>query len=147
MRIKKRLSVAAVAFALLACGQAMATTIDVVKSPYCGCCSLWVEYLRANGFTVRVTDTEDLDPVAHRHGVPDNLRSCHTATVEGYALEGHVPAADIRRLLAERPQAAGLAVPGMPIGSPGMEQGTTIQPYEVHLVHLDGTTSVYAKYP
>ena len=146
MKTRKRLSLMFLPFALLACGQAMATTIDVVKSPYCGCCSQWVEYLRANGFTVRVTETEDLDPVAHRHGVPDNLRSCHTATVEGYALEGHVPAADIRRLLAERPQAAGLAVPGMPIGSPGMEQGNRRQPYSTILVRRDGARQLFAQH-
>jgi hypothetical protein len=144
--IKKRLFVTAAAFALLACGQAMATTIDVVKSPFCGCCTQWVEYLRANGFTVRVIETENLDPVAHRHGVPDNLRSCHTATVEGYALEGHVPAEDIRRLLAERPQAAGLAVPGMPIGSPGMEQGNRRQPYATILFSRDGRHQVFAQH-
>src|SRR4051812_13915287 len=100
MKSRKRRTLMFISFALLACSQAMATTIDVVKTPYCGCCTQWVEYLRANGFTAGVRETEDLDPVAHRHGVPDNLRSCHTASVEDYALEGHVPAGDIRRLLA-----------------------------------------------
>lgn len=132
--------------ALLACAQAAAQTIEVTKSPYCGCCAQWVEHLRANGFTVRVTDTEDLDPVAHEHGVPDALRSCHTATVEGYVIEGHVPAADIRRLLAERPDAAGLAVPGMPIGSPGMEQGDRRQPYATLLFRRDGGQQVFARH-
>ena len=146
MKTRKRHSLTFVPFALLACGQAMATTIDVVKSPYCGCCTQWVEYLRANGFTVRVTVTEDLDPVARQHGVPDNLRSCHTATVEGYALEGHIPAADIRRLLAERPQAAGLAVPGMPIGSPGMEQGNRRQTYATILFRRDGSRQMFAQH-
>src|SRR5687768_18386931 len=89
---------------LIACAEmAAAQTIEVVKSPYCGCCTQWVEYLRAEGFDVRVVEAEDVTPVARRAGVPDDLRSCHTATIEGYAVEGHVPAADIRRLLAERP--------------------------------------------
>jgi hypothetical protein len=146
MRYRKRLALIAAPLALIACAQATAATIEVAKSPNCGCCAEWVEYLRINGFTVRVTDTEDLNPVAHRHGVPDELRSCHTATVEGYALEGHVPVADIRRLLAERPQAAGLAVPGMPIGSPGMEQGGMKDPYDVVAFTKGGPTTVYARH-
>ena len=146
MSYRKRLALIAAPLALIACAQATAATIEVTKSPNCGCCAQWVEYLRINGFTVRVTDTEDLNPVAHRHGVPDELRSCHTATVEGYALEGHVPVADIRRLLDERPQAAGLAVPGMPIGSPGMEQGDRRQPYATILFHRDGRQQVFARH-
>lgn len=125
--------------ALLACAQsAAAATIQVVKSPYCGCCTSWVEHLRHAGFDVRVTDLDDVTPIARRLGVPDDLRSCHTAVIEGYAIEGHVPAADIRRLIAERPEAVGIAVPGMPIGSPGMEQGEVRQPYEVILFGRDG---------
>lgn len=132
---------------LIACAElAAAQTIEVVKSPYCGCCGHWVEYLRAEGFDVRVTDAEDVTPAARRAGVPDDLRSCHTATVEGYALEGHVPAADIRRLLAERPEAAGIAVPGMPIGSPGMEQGDRKQPYATVLFSRDGRRRVFAQH-
>ena len=146
MNYRKRLALMAAPLALVACAQATAATIDVVKSPNCGCCAEWVEYLRINGFTVRVTDTEDLNPVAHRHGVPDALRSCHTATVDGYALEGHVPVEDIRRLLEERPQAAGLAVPGMPIGSPGMEQGDRRQPYATILFQRDGRQRVFAQH-
>ena len=146
MRYRKRLALLAAPLALLACAQAAAQTIDVVKSPSCGCCAQWVEYLRINGFDVRVTDVEDVTPVAHRHGVPDALRSCHTATVEGYALEGHVPVEDIRRLLEERPQAAGLAVPGMPIGSPGMEQGDWRQPYATILFQRDGRQQVFARH-
>ena len=133
--------------ALLACAQAAAaTTIDVVKSPYCGCCTHWIEYLRSEGFEVRVTEAEDVSPTAQRFGVPADLRSCHTASVEGYAIEGHVPAADIRRLLAERPDAVGLAVPGMPIGSPGMEQGETRQPYATILFSRDGRRLVFARH-
>ncbi|MGZ8282610.1 MAG: DUF411 domain-containing protein [Allosphingosinicella sp.] len=133
--------------ALLACIQsAAAATIEVVKSPYCGCCSHWIDYLRAEGFEVRVTETEDVTPVARRLGVPDDLRSCHSASIEGYAIEGHVPAADIRRLVAERPDAAGLAVPGMPIGSPGMEQGGIRQPYATILFGRDGRREVFARH-
>ena len=146
MGYRKRLSLFLAPLALLACAQATAATIDVVKTPWCGCCTLWVEHLRANGFTVRVTETEDLNPVAHQHGVPNSLRSCHTATVEGYAIEGHVPAADIQRLLDERPQAAGLAVPGMPIGSPGMEQGDRRQPYATILFDRNGRQRVFAQH-
>ena len=147
MKLKKRLSLIIAPLALLACAQAAAAaTIEVVKSPYCGCCTGWVEHLRANGFTVRVIDTEDVAQVAQRLGVPERLRSCHTARVEGYVIEGHVPAADIERLLRERPQAAGLAVPGMPVGSPGMEQGGRRQPYATTLFHRDGRQQVFARH-
>lgn len=142
----KKLRALLMPFALLACGQAAAATIDVVKSPYCGCCSAWVEHLRAHGFEVRVTDVENVAPVADRLGVPAPLRSCHTAEVEGYAIEGHVPAADIQRLLRERPQAAGLAVPGMPVGSPGMEQGDRRQPYATILFRRNGDMAVFARH-
>ena len=88
--------------------------IEVYKSPTCGCCNKWVEHLRAHGFTVRATDTAAVDELKAKHGVPRALRSCHTALVSGYVIEGHVPASDVERLLRERPAAAGLAVPGMP---------------------------------
>ena len=132
---------------LIACAEmAAAQTIEVVKSPYCGCCTQWVEHLRAEGFEVRVVEAEDVTPAARQAGVPDDLRSCHTATVEGYAIEGHVPAADIRRLLAERPDAAGIAVPGMPIGSPGMEQGDKRQAYSTILFGRGGRRQVFARH-
>ena len=146
MKVRRRFALVLAPLALLACAQAAAATIDVVKSPYCGCCAQWIEYLRAHGFTVRVTETEDLDAVARSRGVPDALRSCHTATVEGYVIEGHVPAEDIGRLLRERPQAAGLAVPGMPIGSPGMEQGDRRQPYATILFRRDGRQQLFARH-
>jgi hypothetical protein len=146
-KMKMKLLSAALPLALLACVQsAAAATIEVVKSPYCGCCTLWVDYLRRAGFDVRVVETEDVTPTARRHGVPDDLRSCHTATIEGYAIEGHVPAEDIRRLLTERPAAAGLAVPGMPIGSPGMEQGDRRQAYATILFTRDGQRSEFARH-
>jgi hypothetical protein len=106
--------------------------ITVHKDPSCGCCSGWVEHLQKAGFVTKVLESRDLDAVKSRLGVPDDLAACHTAEVAGYVIEGHVPAAALRRLLAEKPSAAGLAVPGMPIGSPGMEGGTP-QLYDVVL--------------
>ena len=113
---------------------AFAAEADIVvhKDPNCGCCSGWVQHLRAAGYSVDARDTTDLASVKQQYGVPPELASCHTAIVGGYVVEGHVPAAAIRRLLAERPDAKGLAVPGMPVGSPGMEGGTP-QPYAVIL--------------
>jgi hypothetical protein len=147
MIFRKRTALALAPLALLACvGSAAAATIEVVKSPYCGCCQQWIDYLRAEGFEVRVVEAEDVTPAARRLGVPDDLRSCHTASINGYAIEGHVPAADIRRLLDERPDAAGIAVPGMPIGSPGMEQGDVRQPYATILFGRDGRRSLFAQH-
>lgn len=119
----------------------------VHKHPSCGCCVLWIEHMREAGFAVDVRDHEDMGPVKQRVGVPYAKGSCHTAEVDGYFIEGHVPAEDVKRLLAERPDARGLTVPGMPAGSPGMElpDGRT-QPYSVELVHQDGRTSEYARH-
>jgi hypothetical protein len=119
----------------------------VYKNASCGCCGIWVEHMRKAGFAVEVHDIDNLNPVKQRVGLPYGLGSCHTAEVGGYFVEGHVPAAEVQRLLAEKPAAKGLAVPGMPIGSPGMEQGDMKQPYEVFLVLNDGSTKVWAKYP
>lgn len=122
--------------------------IRVHKSPSCGCCGVWVDHVRAAGFPVEVRDTEDMMTVKDRLGVPEPMMSCHTAEVDGYFVEGHVPAEDIKRLLAEKPKARGIAVPGMPLGSPGMEtpDGRT-QPYEVALVGGDGTTGTFSRHP
>jgi len=120
--------------------------IQVFKTPTCGCCSNWVKHLRANGFEVTVKDVPDTAEYRSKYGVPDKLLSCHTGVVEGFALEGHVPAAEIHRLLKERPRAKGLAVPGMPMGSPGME-GSVSQAYSVILFDNEGRTSVYKTYP
>lgn len=121
--------------------------IQVHKSPTCGCCKLWVEHLQQAGFNVEVFEEDDMGPIKARLGVPAGKGSCHTGEVEGYLVEGHVPASDIRRLLAERPRAKGLVVPGMPIGSPGMEiPDTPAQPYTVELVKLDGETEVFAQH-
>lgn len=116
----------------------------VYKSPTCGCCQSWAEHLQAAGFPVETRDTQDLDAIKAGAGVPFGQGSCHTAKVGDYFVEGHVPADDVKRLLAERPDALGLAVPGMPIGSPGMEQGDASEPYDVLLVAKDGSTTVFA---
>lgn len=106
--------------------------MTVYKSPSCGCCSKWVEHIESAGFTVKTRDLSDVTPKKNELGVPTRLRSCHTAKVGDYVVEGHVPAADVKRLLNERPEIAGLAVPGMPAGSPGMEvPGRPAQPYQV----------------
>ena len=119
----------------------------VHKSPSCGCCSVWVEHVRAAGFQVEVRDRDDLQPVKQRLGVPYGKGSCHTAEVGGYFVEGHVPAADIQRLLQEKPKARGLTVPGMPAGSPGMEMPDgSVQAYAVELVGGDGESTVYARH-
>jgi hypothetical protein len=118
----------------------------VHKTESCGCCTSWVEHLRANGFEVDVRNAANLAPVKERAGVPSGLHSCHTAEVGGYFIEGHVPAGDLARLLADRPEARGLAVPGMPLGSPGMDYQNEHEPYDVLLVHSDGTTTVFARY-
>jgi hypothetical protein len=114
--------------------RAASAPIHVHKDPSCGCCEGWVAHVRQEGFTATVTDTPRLNAVKARLGIPQDLWSCHSAAIEGYVIEGHVPAAAIRRLLSERPQAAGLAVPGMPIGSPGMEvEGEAPDEYSVVL--------------
>ena len=122
-------------------------TVDVFKSPTCGCCGAWVEHLKASGFDVRVTEVDDTAAARKRLGMPDAFGSCHTATVGGYVLEGHVPAAEVKRLLGAKPKAIGLAVPGMPVGSPGMEVGSRRDPFDVLLVERNGRSTVYARYP
>lgn len=121
--------------------------IHVWKSPTCGCCTAWVEHMRKAGFTVNVSEVDDTGPTRKRLGMPAKLGSCHTALVGGYVLEGHVPADDVKRLLRTKPTALGLSVPGMPVGSPGMEMGPRLDPYDVLLVQRDGSTSVFSHYP
>ena len=123
------------------------TQVIVHKSASCQCCGVWVEHLRSAGFVVEARNVEDLPSIKKRLGVPAELGSCHTAEVGGYFVEGHVPASDIRRLLQERPKARGIAVPGMPAGSPGMEVPSGQQdPYDVLLVGQDASVSVFARY-
>ena len=119
--------------------------VTVYKDPNCGCCAAWVDHLKANGFSVTVHDVKDMAPHKKRLGVPERLASCHTAVVDSYTVEGHVPASEIKRLLAERPRGKGLAVPGMPEGSPGMETGKR-DPYDVLLFDTDGKATVYKSY-
>jgi len=123
--------------------------IHVVKDPDCGCCGGWIEHLRAEHFptTVEERSPDDLSRYKAEMGIPDSLASCHTATIDGYVLEGHVPAADIRRLLDERPDAVGLAVPGMPYGSPGMGPEAERDAYDVLLVLRDGSATLFTRYP
>ena len=122
-------------------------TVMVYKSPTCGCCGNWVNRLRANGFRVQVQDVEDIMAVKARYGVPSDLAACHTAIVDGYIVEGHVPAQDVERLLRERPPIKGIAVPGMPVGAPGMEvPGASPQPFNVVAFDDQGNTSVFAEY-
>jgi hypothetical protein len=111
--------------------------ITVHRDPSCGCCSGWVQHLQQSGFVTKVLETRDIDAVKTRFGIPDDLAACHTAEVMGYVIEGHVPVEALRRFLAEKPNAAGLAVPGMPIGSPGMEGGTP-ERYDVVLFGPNG---------
>ncbi len=125
---------------------AEAAEVTVWKSPSCGCCGKWVDHMRAAGFRVVVREADDLSPVKRTQGVPDRLASCHTALVDGYTIEGHVPAAEVKRLLAERPSARGLAVPGMPVGSPGMEQGSAREPYDVILFDDAKRQTVFRRY-
>ncbi len=120
--------------------------VTVFKTPTCGCCTKWVDHLREHGFEVTVTDLPDLTPVKQRFHVPDPLHACHTAAVGTYVVEGHVPAADIERLLAEQPDITGIAVPGMPIGSPGMEQGDRQDPYDVIAFDRNGPRHVFTRY-
>ena len=125
-----------------------APMVMVEKSPTCGCCTAWVEHMRASGFEVEVRDVdhERLDLTKRLLGVGPEYQSCHTAVVDSYVIEGHVPAADIRRLLAERPSAIGLAAPGMPLGSPGMEMGGERDAYDVLLMHHGAGASVFSSY-
>ena len=122
--------------------------MTVHKSPSCGCCVVWIEHMRRAGVPVEVVDTDDMGPIKQQLGVPYGKGSCHTARIDGYLIEGHVPVADIRRLLQERPQARGLVLPGMPAGSPGMEMPDgRRQAFTVELVARDGTTSDWAHHP
>lgn len=126
-----------------------APAIHVVKDPNCGCCGAWIEILRTEGFEVTEQHArpDELAGYKMANGIPPDMASCHTARVEGYMIEGHVPVADIRRLLAERPEAVGLSVPGMPYGSPGMGPESRREAYDVHLILADGTTRIFTSYP
>ena len=148
--MKRTLTALALTLALLPAAQALAqaTSIEVRKTNGCGCCLAWMEHLEENGFAPTGQDMFAGLLVRFKldNGVPQRMVSCHTALVDGYVIEGHVPASDIRRLLAERPDAVGLAVPEMPLGSPGMDQGRWREAYDVFLIRNDGTTEVFSSY-
>ena len=145
--MRKRLLAMFAPIALLAAAEsAVAATVVVTKTATCGCCRHWVDHMRKAGFTVEVHDVESVTPTARRLGVPDKLRSCHTAEAGGYAIEGHVPAADVKKLLAAKPRGVrGIAVPGMVAGSPGMESPNP-QPYQTIAFDKDGNTRVFASH-
>lgn len=128
-------------------GSGAGTAITVYKSATCGCCAKWVDHLRASGFVPAVHDEQDMDAIKDQMGVPTGVRSCHTALLGRYLVEGHVPASDLRRLLADRPAVAGLAVPGMPKSTQGMAMpGDAHEPYEVVSFTRDGKTTLYARH-
>ena len=137
-------ALAALAMVVLLPAMAAAAEVTVYKSPYCGCCGAWVTHMKDHGHDMKTVEMEDLTAIKKMTGVPEPLQSCHTAVIDGYVIEGHVPASDVARLLQEKPKARGLAVPGMPVGSPGME-GPNPQPYEVLLFQADGSAAVYPR--
>lgn len=133
--------------ALPALGASRLPQVHVFKSPTCGCCGAWVEHMKSAGFSVKVTEVSDAAVERKRLGIPERLGSCHTATVGGYVLEGHVPAAEVKRLLTTKPKAVGLAVPGMPQSAPGMNVPGMKDPYQVLLVDASGQSIVFGSYP
>ena len=143
--MKLQALIVSAALSLMAGSALAGAQVDVYKSPYCGCCGKWVEHLRAQGFEVKTYDVEDVPDQRRKLGMPEAYGSCHTAKVGSYLIEGHVPAADVQRLLKEKPRAIGLAVQSMPPGSPGMESAKPV-PYETLLVKADGSTIVFARH-
>ena len=132
------------AFAALTPDAPSGPLVTVYKSPTCGCCGKWVEHMKDKGFTVQVREMADVTPIKERYDVPQSAYSCHTSVVDGYALEGHVPAEDVRRLLEHRPRVAGLAAPGMPSSAPGMDGPR--KPYDVLAFTRDGETRLFASH-
>jgi len=120
--------------------------MTVYKSPTCGCCGKWIKHMEENGFKVKAVDMLEMNIVKEKYGITRNLASCHTAIIDGYYIEGHVPASDVKRLLAEKTDSKGLTVPGMPVGSPGMEMGDRVDSYQVLSVKHDGSTEVFKQY-
>jgi hypothetical protein len=147
--LKKSIWAAAVLLAATSLANAQATVIGVLKQAECGCCGGWVERMQEAGFSVNVQNVsgEVLYDAKVASGFSDDLWGCHTASVAGYTVEGHVPVSELQRLLDERPEALGIATPGMPVGAPGMEYGDRREAFKVMLVNLDGSTTVYASYP
>lgn len=120
--------------------------MTVYRSPTCGCCGKWLEHAKQNGFKINDVISEDMDAIKARFGIPEKLASCHTAVVDGYVVEGHVPAADIQKMLQTKAKVAGIAAPGMPMGSPGMEMGGRQDPYNVVSFDKEGKAEVFASH-
>lgn len=141
----KRLLAIVLTTLVLTAGASELPQVEIYKSPYCGCCTEWAKHMAANGFKVKSIDVEDVPATRARLGMPERYGSCHTAKIGNYLIEGHVPAADVKRLLQEKPKAVGLAAPGMPGGSPGMESAKK-EAYEVLLVGNDGKAQVFSRH-
>lgn len=142
---KQFLAAFAAAFGLHAAPPAQPLEMTVYKTKTCGCCGKWVEHVRAAGIKVVVNDVPNTDPYRRQFSIPDKFSSCHTALIGGYAVEGHVPVADIQRMLKEKPKGRGLVLPGMPMGSPGME-GHRKDAYAVLFLDVNGNSTVYRRY-
>lgn len=138
--------VSAIAGFVLLQGASAEPEMTVYKSPTCGCCHKWIQHMEDNGFHIKAVDVVDMELVKQRYGISRELDSCHTAIVDGYVIEGHVPAVDVKRLLAEKPDVLGLSVPGMPVGSPGMEMGDRVDHYSVLIMDKDGNAQVFNQY-
>jgi hypothetical protein len=145
MKLALALALAATLGAVAAPTTAAPPAVVVYKSPSCGCCKTWMAHLEANGFKVTGKDMDDVQPMKDDLGVPAKLASCHTAIVDGYVIEGHVPASDVQRLLKERPKIVGLSAPGMPPSAPGMDQPGKV-PYDVVAFDAKGNTTIWAKH-
>ncbi|MDM5065059.1 DUF411 domain-containing protein [Aeromonas salmonicida] len=122
-----------------------AERMTVYKSQYCGCCKTWIKHMEENGFEIKVVETEQLEPIKQQYGITPQLASCHTGVVNGYVVEGHVPAADVQKLLKEKPEIRGLTIPGMPQSAPGMD--IPGQPYQVLSISHEGATKTWSSYP
>ena len=120
--------------------------MTVYRSPSCGCCGIWVEHAKKHGFQIKDVKTEQMEALKQQHNIPSELASCHTTIIDGYVMEGHIPADDIKRFLSEKPDLAGLAVPGMPIGTPGMEARNIKQPFQVLAFNDKGEVEVFKEY-
>jgi len=145
----KKIILAFLIFALLPVSGAqaeLAKNIVVYKSPHCGCCTKWVNYLEGRGYRVEAINTQDVYVWKKKYAVPEKIAACHTAVIDGYVVEGHVTDRDIKRLLLTRPNISGIAVPGMPVGTPGMENGNAREAYDVISFDEEGRTEVFVKH-
>ncbi|MCL6417645.1 DUF411 domain-containing protein [Aestuariirhabdus sp. Z084] len=143
-------AVAALLFSLMATpvmAEDSLPLVSVYKSPSCGCCGSWIKHLEESGFKVEAHNRDNMNPIKRQAGLTPAIASCHTAFVDGYVVEGHVPANDIKRMLTERPDIKGISVPGMPVGSPGMEMGDRVDAYDVVSFDDKGNTKVFHSYP